>query len=424
MWDFLKKDLLILVRDRAELILLLLMPFILISILGFALRGLMTGDTEVVRMQVAIVQQDQEEEGIAQFQNDLEQQKFSNEVTTQMRIAASEVLPYQLLDEVLEDDSVREMIEVIEMNKSEAERSLREEAIEAILILPENFTYHTLQKMFLNMGKGSQLEILVQQDGELQAGIFQNIIESFTRAVNFENAIATATSGQEVETTGRTEILGEVETISTREPITSFQYYTLAIAVMFVLYPASTISSKAYIEKYQHVFSRIILAGKSPFAYLSGKLLSTIAIAIIQLFILFTLSALIFQTFSGESLSFWGGIALISSVLAICVGSIAALLSSLSVRYDSNNLNVVFSGGIVTLFALVGGSFVPASQFSDFSSGIGEWTPNGAALAAYTKWMQGAELINLLPELSRIMTTAVILFLISFVIFPKRRSAK
>ncbi|WP_112179446.1 MULTISPECIES: ABC transporter permease [Paraliobacillus] len=424
MWDFLKKDLLILVRDRAELILLLLMPFILISILGFALRGLMTGDTEVLRMQVAIVQQDQEAEGIAQFQNDLEKQNFSNQMATQMDKAASEVLPYQLLGEVLEDDSVRAMIEVIEMNKREAERALKEETIEAILILPENFTYHTLKKMFLNIGEGSQLELLVQQEGELQAGIFQNIMESFTRSVNFEYAIATASGGQDLETGVRTENLGEVETISTRDPVTSFQYYTLAIAVMFVMYVASTIGIRAYMEKYQYVFSRIILAGRSPFAYLSGKLLSTIAIVIIQLFILFTLSAFIFQSFDGESLSFWGGVLLISIVLAICVGSLATLLTSLSVRYDSNNINVVFSGGVVTLFALVGGSFVPASQFSSFSSGIGEWTPNGAALSAYTKWLQGAELINLLPELSRIIAIAVILFLISFVIFPKRRSAK
>ncbi|WP_117149398.1 ABC transporter permease [Paraliobacillus zengyii] len=420
MWHFLKKDLLVLVRNRTELILLLLMPFILICILGFALRGLMEGNTDTLNMQVALVEQDEAAEGIEQFKNELSQLAMPSEAIAQIDLAATNMLPSDLLVDVLENDSIKNMIDVIEMDIIEAEKALEDEEVEAILTLPENFTYLTLQKMFLDKGKGSKLEILLQEEGRLQASIFETIIESFTRSVNFESAIAQVTEGKMITTASSVEDLGKVETISTRDPITAFQYYTIAMSVMFALYVASTISSRGYLEKRQHVFNRIILSGKSPVAYLTGKFVSTTAVVCIQLFILFLLSTLIFQSFQGETVTFWLGMLAISFVLAVCVGALAMLLTSITVRYNDDNINTIFSGGIVSLMAFAGGSFVPTSQLPNFIDIIGGLTPNGAAFTAYIKWMQGARFVQLTPEIISILVMATFLFIISLAIFPRR----
>lgn len=420
MWHFLKKDLLVLVRNRTELILLLLMPFILICILGFALRGLMEGNADTLNMQVALVEQDEEAKGIEQFKNELSQLAMPSEAIAQIDLAATNMLPSDLLGDVLENDSVKNMIDVIEMDMIEAEKALEDEEVEAILTLPENFTYLTLQKMFLDKGEGSKLEILVREEGGLQASIFETIIESFTQSVNFESAIAKVVEGKTITTASSVGDIGRVETISTRDPITTFQYYTIAMSVMFVLYVASTIASRAYVEKDQHVFNRIILSGKSPVAFLSGKFISATVVACIQLFILFALSTLIFQSFQGETVTFWLGMLAISFVLALCVGALAMLLTSITVRFNNPNINSAFSGGIVSIMAFAGGSFVPVSQLPGFVDLIGGLTPNGAALTAYIKWMQEARFVELTPEIISILVTATFLFIISLAIFPRR----
>ena len=59
MLHFLKKDLLLMLRDRSELMLLLLMPLLLIAILGFALGGLLGGGAgNPIHLQAALVLED------------------------------------------------------------------------------------------------------------------------------------------------------------------------------------------------------------------------------------------------------------------------------------------------------------------------------------------------------------------------------
>ncbi|MFC0470009.1 ABC transporter permease [Halalkalibacter kiskunsagensis] len=424
MGTFLKKDILILLRDRSDLLILLMMPFILLTILGFALRGLLGGDTEALNMKVALVELDNEQAGVEQFIEELEHMSLPEEVVDELRVAAADVSPLPLLHRTLDDKSLQDMIEIEELEASVAKQALLDGEVAAILIVPEEFTYSSLQRMLFNEGEGSELSIMVHDHSSLQANTFQTIIDQFVRTLNFETAISMAAKEEAgvMIPVAETIELGGIETVSTNDPINSFQYYTIAMAVMFVLFAGSTISSKAYVEKTQHVFYRILLSGKHPFVYLSGKVISTIVVVLGQLLILFSLSGLIFQPFLETSLEFWLGMALISLVLAICVGGFAALLTSLVVRFNSDAVSHIFSGGIVSIFAFAGGSFMPVSEMPAIIGNIGSWTPNGAALSAYLQWMQGFGMSSLLVPLGRITGMALVLLLVSIFIFPRRRS--
>ncbi|MFA9558366.1 ABC transporter permease [Evansella sp. AB-rgal1] len=425
MHSFLKKDILILLRDRSELLLLLLMPFILIAILGFALRGLFSGDPEPLQISVAIVQQDNEKAGIEKFLSDQRDQGFSEEVIAELESVAFKVSPYTLLNQVFKDERLREMITIIDMNLEEAELALSSEEIAAILTFPTEFTFLSLKNMLLNDGGGSELQVTVNDYGSLQAKVFQSIIQEFVRALNFETAMTQALSeeGIVIEEWDLRDIeLGGIETVTSKDPITSFEYYTFAIAVMFVLYVASTLASKAYVEKQQQVFNRILLSGKHPISYLSGKIISAIIIAFCQLLILFTSSSLLFRPFQDVDVMFWAGILLISAILSIGVGGLTAVLTALTVRFDNETFSSVFSGGIVTIFAFTGGSFIPVANMAEIVSVIGDWTPNGAALSAYLQWKQGFTFDSILPFMGRIIGLSIVLIASSVWIFPRRRS--
>ena len=425
MRHFLWKDIKIIVRDRSEMITLLLMPIILIGILGFALSGILGGDTSAIKIHVAIVNEDDREGGITAFVEEVESLGLPELEFNQLTSIAESLHPALLLDEMLLGPELSEMIETEEKNAEEAEQELEAGNIDAILILSEHFTYDSLNKMVFSDGSASQISIILSDEGSLYANIFSDIINGFALNFNLETAIMTA-AGDSASQLDESEIassdMGGIVRVAKNDPVNSMQYYTIGMAVMFVLYVASTIAVKATVEKQQQVFNRIILSGVHPSAYLAGKFISATVIAFLQLIILFLTSTLIFRTFSLGSIDFWVGMIAISVILALCVGSLASLLTSLLIRFEAEGIEGIFSGGIVTIFAFAGGSFFPLAGMPGLIVEIGNWTPNGAAMTAYLRWIQGFEWMEVVSPLLRIVFITSVLLIISIIIFPKRRS--
>lgn len=423
MYAFLKKDILILIRDRTELAILLAMPFILIAILGFALNGVLSGNTEVLSMEVAVVQEDDEQQGLVRFEEELAAAGVPAESQNGIMAAAEESSPSSLLQEVLNDENLSELIIAREMDAASAKAALEEEAVVAILTIPENFTFDALQKMIMNEGNGSSLQMMISDHAATQSEVFYNILEEFVWSLNFESAVARAANGQETIPEAAQPQLGGIESISAVEPISSFQYYTIGMAVMFALFVGATISGMAYVEKSQFVFQRILLSNHHPLVYLGGKAISAMLVTFLQFCILFFLSSLIFGAFDLMDLSFWPGILLITVSLAICVGALTALLTALTIRFGNETITTVFSGGVVTIFAFLGGSFTPTEGLPVIVQQLGGWTPNGAALNAFLLWVQNLEISMLWEPLGRLLLLTLILLILSVMILPRKGEA-
>ena len=305
MYAFLKKDILVLFRDRTELAVLLAMPFILIAILGFALSGLLSGNSEVLSMEVAIVQEDDEQQGLVRFAEELEKSGLPADAQNGIMAAAEETSPSSMLQGILTNESLSSLVAAEEMDAAAAKRALEEEEVVAILTIPEDFTFNALQKMILGAGGGSELQLLISDHAATQSEVFHDILEEFVWSLNFESAIAKAANGDGTVPEETQPQLGGVESVSAVEPISSFQYYTIGMAVMFALFVASTISGMAYVEKQQFVFNRILLSNHHPFVYLGGKAISAALVTFLQFCILFFFSSLIFGAFDLTDLSFW-----------------------------------------------------------------------------------------------------------------------
>lgn len=415
---FLIKDIMLLLRDRSELLILLAMPFLLIAILGFSLRGIFSGDLEALEMDIALVSQEDEAQAVASLQSDIVEMGLPPEETQALKQAAESASPQTMLVSLLEDESLSELITIERMGRAEAQESLDEETVDAVITLPQGFTEDSLRNMLFGESKSGELELLVADLSSPQTDVLKSILNEFVRTVNFEASISRL-SGQQ----SATEVSGGIETITARQPITSFQYYTIGMAVMFVLFVGSTIAGQANLEQKQMVFDRIRLSNRPPLLYLSSKAIAAAAIVSVQLTLLFGLSALLFQTFAADSWAFWSGIAIISIVLALSVGCLAALMVAITLRLESDAVPAIFSGGVISLMAFVGGSFMPLDGMPEMLRAIGNWTPNGAALSAYFSWLLEPELGQLTGPLLRITVVAVIFLLLALAIFPRQGGA-
>ncbi|ANU15220.1 ABC transporter permease [Planococcus halocryophilus] len=416
MFAFLVKDIMLLLRDRSQLLILLAMPFLLIAILGFSLRGIFSGDLEALEMDVALVALDDEAQAVEQIQNEIESMDLQQAENMALKQAAESAKPQTLFISLLESESLNKLITLEKMDQAQANESLEEKAIDAVIIIPAGFSEAALRNMLFGASGTGELEVVVADLSSTKAEILNTIVNEFVQTVNFE-ASFTRLAGGDIPLA---EVLGEEETITTRPPISSFQYYTIGMAVMFVLFTGSTLASQANLEQTQMVFDRIRLSNRPPLLYLGSKALAAAAIVFVQLTLLFGLSALLFQTFPVNSWSFWSGMAIISTTLAIAVGCLAALMVALTLKLESDAVPAIFSGGIISLLGIVGGSFMPIESMPEILQAIGNWTPNGAALTAYFSWILQPDTSRLWLPLLRIAATAVLFLLVALALFPRK----
>ena len=211
-------------------------------------------------------------------------------------------------------------------------------------------------------------------------------------------------------------IEGETITLKGRKPLSSFAYYAVAMSVMFVLYTASFMARVAIMEKENRVLDRIKLAKVPIWKFLTGKWISASLVVIMQLLLLYGYAALAFQVYWSDLFSFF----LVTILFSLVVGGISVLLTVLSYRFHSSKIESTFSSSIVVILSLFGGSFVRLDLFLGSLARIGNYTPNGAALNAYIKVMQGYSLSEISHSLLVLSAFIGVLLLLIFLIQERR----
>lgn len=418
MGPFLAKDLLILWRDRKDMVLSLITPVIIVLVLGYTTSSWIEKSNDTLQMTVAIVSEDNETAGLAQFRESLFSSSISEKALALLSTQAEQLMPVHLLGQIL--NSV-EFVKIIELDDETARQHLHDEEITAIITIPEHFTQTALNKMLLNVGNGAALSLTADNHSSLRVDVLQDVLNGFTQTLNLQTAIDLA-RGEPTESLVQAETTasyGGRETVEGVAMLTSFQYYAIAISIMFAMFVSSGSAMKAITEKREQVFQRILLSGSHPLRYLAGKVGSTFVIAWMQLSVLILLSHFIFNLFPGRSLHFWLGMALITIMFSLTTAALSAMFTSLSFRVNDAAANGLFTL-ILGVLGTIGGSFVPLYILPDWLKQVGEWTPNGLALSVFIQWIQEDSLTLLpLPFLKLVIFTIAIIMLGSW-IFPRR----
>ncbi|MBU9712359.1 ABC transporter permease [Evansella tamaricis] len=418
--NLLIKDLLQLYRDRKELVILLLMPLILISILGFSLRGMIEGGDISLNIDVAVVDEGEKEAEKAKFEQ-LLKEKSVGEGMIQILLSQTEELsiPEKLVEGVFQEGA-SDIVTVYHESSLEAALQNEENVYAAVIHFPENYRVKTWENLFLDGNKPEQVKLYLNEEESFRGNIISAITESFYRELSLSAAIGKRVSsegGNSLFSEGNYETLSTTKPFADLAPITSFEYYTIGMAVMFVLYVATYSASYAYTEKETHVFDRMLLTEMKTWNYGIGKWLSSSLIAFVQLCVLFGLSSIFYSVHWQNIHAFL----LVTITLSISVGALGVFITSLNYKFETRRITDIFSSGIISILAFLGGSFVSVTSFSETLWRIGAWTPNGAALQSYLLILRGGNWESIMPMLGNILILSIFLILLSLWIFPKRR---
>lgn len=420
MFNLVSKDFLTLSKNRSDLLQLLFMPFILIAILGLALGSILTSDTGIEAFPVGLVDQQSIEEDLDRFEEELRNEGLPEVAVAEISSSAEDLDPASVLTDLLQEEGLEEVILLEEYSEEEeALTALEEEEIAGYINIPENFSYTYWRAIFLEEEAAAQLDLVVESEGGFASSILKGIVSAFADQFNMETSIALATDSQ-AEPAEDSLDYGETMHLSVEEPVSAFQYYTIGMGVMFALFTAPVLAARAYQEKKEHVFGRMMLSNMRPLKYLTSKLISGTLITFVQLLILFLLSTLIFGTFQGRDFDFWLDMISITAFFALVVGGITSLLTALALNAGSIT-TVNFFSSFISILAFLGGSFTRVDQFSETLKEIGNWTPNGAAMTSYLQVIQGFDFQETLPLMLRVIAQAVVAILLSLIVFPKRR---
>lgn len=417
-WTLVKKQMLLLFRSPQELLMLLLMPLVLIAILGFALGSFMSGDTITLNAKVAIVEHSNEQEDLDLFFKELEAKNIPEELSTQIYEGVKKISPITMLkNDIFGSEELMDSIEIETFPPSELSELKTNDDYDIVIEFPEQFTSNLLSQIFLDKEYDTVIQ-LYKNEGKLFA---PNMIEDILTAFQTQYTQMTIlgmyglTDNQEISQFMEN-LDGSIESITSREPISSLQYYTVGMAVMFVLFISSTIAAHASREKELHVFDRIILSNTSGFTYFTSVFLSGWVLAFLQLLIICGVSTIIYGIYWED---FFGFI-LLCCVLAFAVGGITTCVTAINFKLNSDSVSTAFGNIGVAILAFFGGSYMSIGNLSPVIQTIGDFTPNGAAMSSFLMLLQGYSLADIANNVIYLTCLGIVFLILAILSFPKR----
>lgn len=192
------------------------------------------------------------------------------------------------------------------------------------------------------------------------------------------------------------DIMGDNKT----NPVVSM--YAAGIAVMFLLFGATSGGGALLEEKENRTLDRLLSTQMSMDQLLLGKWFYITIIGIIQVTVMFVWAQLVFQV---DLIGHWDGFLTMTVVTAAAAAAFGLLLATLcKTRGQLNGLSVIL---ILTMSAL-GGSMVPRYVMSDQLQELGLWTFNAWALDGYNKiFWRDLPPASLAPQLSVLMSCSL-----------------
>lgn len=416
-WQIIKKQGLTLFRNPQQLFLLIALPIVLIAILGTALAGFMDGDTVDIDVKVGILEHGDEKAQMDRFLQDIDDIGLPIEAIAAIEANKEQMnLIHILKEEVFGSDEIREMIELHQVKPNEKEAVVSDDSYDALIEVPEDFTYDALGFMFLDEPSQPRLQIYQNEGSDIAFSLVEDIVQQFQEQLTLNTYIGKSGIDPTVLELDDDAVTSKTIQLNEQEPVSASDYYAVGMVVMNVLFIASTIGSIAFLEKRMHVFDRIILANVSRWIYFAGILISTSIFAFLQLIIIYGFSWLVFGVHWPDLLSF----TVISIAYSIAIGGIGVLLTAISYRINTEAIMSLFGIVIVSLLAFIGGSFFPIGELSDFIQNMGDLTPNGAGMSAYLSVLRGSSLSAISHHIYFLLLFALGVIFIAAIVFPKR----
>jgi ABC-2 type transport system permease protein len=400
------KDLKVIFRDRAALVLMLAAPFVLAVGLGLV-TGQFGGGTSsgIGQIPVILVNQDQDvlgDELVALFQ--------------------SAQLAELIVPTTLDDPAA-------------ARQQVDDDKATAALIVPVGFTQSIISPEDQEALDVVQIELVANPTRPTGVGVVKTILDDFISRLEVGRVGGTvavtqllnsgliapdqaAALGMEI---GRrqAETLAESNVIQLQRNTSSqsFEFKPLAylmpgMALMFLMFTVSTAGRTLLVEGQQGTLPRLLASPTSVAQILGGKVFGVYLSGVVQMMILIVASALLFQLTWGD----WLGVVVL--VLAAVFGASGWGLLITAVA-DTPGKVSAYGSAIMLIFGLLGGSFIDLEIMPPVVQWISKITPNAWGLDGFATLALGGKLANILTPVLALLVMGIVLFAAALVLFNR-----
>jgi ABC-2 type transport system permease protein len=193
-------------------------------------------------------------------------------------------------------------------------------------------------------------------------------------------------------------------------------YFAPAMALLFLMYAVTLGARTLLSERREGTLARMMAAPVTPAQVLGGKIAGIFLGGFIQLAALIALTTILFRLNWGDPL----GVFLLVFAAALAATGWGLLIASAS----TNSGQISNMGMALTLiFGILGGSFVPNLQMGSVMDWLSRITPNRWAMDGFIALASGEGLSAVLLPVSALLLMAVILFAVSAALFRRRQTA-
>ncbi len=371
------KDLRVIFRDRAALILMLVAPFVLTVAMGLVTGSLGNSVSGVSQVSVVVVNLDQNVMG-------------------------------NTLVEQLKSPQLSQLLAVDENNNVAAARAMVDASkTAAAVIIPAGFTANMNSQAGQPTSTVAQIEVYKNPSRTISAGVVQSTVERILGEME-----TSYLSGQVAGAGARPALTLKTSQASASEETNLLMYLAPGFALLFLMYTVSLGGKTLLTERQEGTLARLMTTPIQPGQVLVGKMAGTYMIGLAQMLILIGASALLLSLTWGNQLALL--ILLITAVAAATGwGMLLAALSRTPGQVSSIGM------AMTLLFGLVGGSFF-GGTLTGVVGYIGMITPNYWGQKGFNTLANGGNVQDLLPVYAALLVMAAILLVTSVAIFRKK----
>ena len=401
-WIF-AKDFLLFFRDKKTFFLLILMPLILIAILGAAFSNMLGGSEEaesIPMFNIGVVDEDQSESS----------ESYINDVLV---------------------TQLSSMLTIKQYKQADLDNAFQTNTISLAIILPQGFG-EALSKnnnpsiTLISNGDSSIeqsiIETSIVQYQKITVGIdaiTSELTKYYTQLAQAAGAAPDMSQASMMEEDGQ---LGSSLAVAKNElnarmgaqSVGSFQYYAVAMGVMFLLMTVTVLVGVMLEEKEHQVYGRQFTTRLVPSQYLLGKFAGLFIVCFIQLSIIVVGTRLFLGVSWGDSL---GGLLFTMLSFTMSASGFGILVGSFFNKAESFN-NI---GSIGTqVFAALGGSFAPFYLFPEWMVQVSQVIPNALALQMFIQLMTGGSFSDVWEKGTIALVVGLVLFAVSWFRLAKK----
>jgi len=401
------KDLRLMFRDRAALLLMLATPFALTLGVGLVSGAFSSGGSGIPQLPLVVVNQDDGQLGAA-------------------------------LEEMLTSPDLADLLApTLSADPAAAREQVMADKVVAAVIIPAGFTDSIIPRDAAAVSAPAvPIEVYTNPGRPISAGIVRSIVEGFVDQVEAgrvggqvaieqllrSGLIAPQDIARVAQQIGQeqSQLAGEALIRVRRsdvapEETNEFNPLLLlapGMALVFLMFTVSLGSRSILVERRDGTLARMMSTATGSGSILVGKITGVYLVGAAQMFILILASALLFRLRWGDPLG------VIALVLAAVAGAAGWGLLLAAVAKTPNQV-ATLGMALMLLFGVLGGNFF-GSTLTGALGTLGKITPNAWAMDGFTTLARGGDLADIAPDIAALLLMGAVLLAISVALFNRK----